>query len=416
MQRVALLGRELQTAYGRGGETASRPTRWFFRQRWWVQVLLVALVARATSILIVLVFARQQGPNPWSPASPGYLDYIDGWDAGWYRTIFTQGYPPVLPRDPTGSVQTNPWAFLPLFPYTIKLLHFLTGVSWELAAPLVSTLASLLASILLYQLFLTRAEPRVALLGVTFFSFQPAAPVLGFGYAESLSFVLLIGILLLVVRQRFLAAIPLVLLLSVCRPILAPLALTLGLLWLHRLLGRPSVEERRNFVGLSVLTAVSVIGMFIWPTVVDSIVGAPGSYLATEMSWHGDGRLLPGRLWATIGRRLFGPVLGLLAPVIFVAGFTVLMFTRAMRRVGPVMMVWTISYVAYLIAASAPNGSVFRLLIPTFPLMLALAFASRSRAYHTTLLALLFVGQVVWVGWLWQWTGVGLHGALEAHP
>lgn len=407
------LGQLTDRVLGAFGSGFRRFTTW----RWWVQVLVVWAVGRLFSLAVVLTVARMQGPNPWTTERPGYLEYVDGWDAGWYHKIFDEGYPRVLPRDAAGALDPNQWAFYPVLPGLAKLVELVTGVGWLVSGPLISLLASLALCLLLYRLFTTRAAAGTALTGVALFSFQPAAPILQFGYAESLGLTLLVAVLLCLVHQRWWTAVPLVLVLSLTRPTSAPLALTMLLLavgwFLYR---RQRPVERRQWVGLGVLTAVTGLSTFLWPAVMAVVTGDPDAYFETEAAWHGNAHVLPGELWANIGIRLFGKPLGVLAPVVFVLGLVLVMATRTVRSLGPVMYLWTASYLLYLLGVIAPNGAVFRLMVPAFPLLLAAAMASRSKAYRATLLVACLVAQVVWVAWLWHWSGVGLHGASESNP
>jgi hypothetical protein len=318
--------------------------RRFTGWRWWVQVFVVWGLGRLFTLLVVLTVARMQGPNPWTTARPGYLEYIDGWDAGWYHAIFDAGYPRVLPREASGALDTNAWAFFPVLPALARLVNLVTGAPWMVLGPLISLLASLGLCLLLYRLFATRVHTEVALTGVALFSFQPAAPVLQFAYAESLGMLLLVAVLLCLVHQRYWAAVPVVVLLSLTRPTNAPLALTMLLLLIGWLLLRGQRPTgRRQWLGLSVLTAVAGLSTFLWPAVMGVVTGQADAYFATEAAWHGKDRLLPGELWANIGIRLFGKPLGILAPVVFVLGLVLVMATRTARRVGPVMYLWTAS-------------------------------------------------------------------------
>lgn len=398
------------------GAVTSLPAR-LARRAWWVQVLVVWALGRVFSLALLLTVARQQGPSPWSSPRPGYLEYIDGWDAGWYHKIYDEGYPRVLPRDAGGAVDPNQWAFYPVLPGLAKLVNLVTGAPYLVVAPLISTLASLALCLLLYRLFLHRASPGAALFAVTLFSFQPAAPILQFGYAESLGLLLLVAVLLCLERERYLTAIPLVLVLAVTRPTNAPLALAMALLlvgWLLFRAVRP--VPARRWTRLLVLTAVTGLATFVWPAVVGLTTGNPDGYFETEAAWHGNTRVLPGELWANIGIRLFGRPLGILAPVLFVLALALVMASRPVRRLGPVLYLWTASYAVYALAVTVPNGAAFRLLMPLFPLLLAAATVSSSRAYRVALTTLALVLQVVWAAWLWHWSGTGLHGAVESSP
>lgn len=387
------------------------------RLPWWIQVGLVWLLSRLYTVAVFLVVARQQGPNPWTTQRPGYLDYIAGWDAGWYRRIFESGYPAVLPRLGDGRVAPNEWAFLPVYPYLVKAVNLATGLPWAWAAPILSSLASLLLCLLMYRLFRLRASARNALFAVALFGLQPAAPVLQIGYAESLALLLIVAILLCLLRQRYLLALPLVLVLSLTRPVIVPVAFllavwTIGQVLFRRRTGVPT----RHLVQLAVLTVSAAAAAAIWPLTVEAVTGVDGAYFQVEYAWRGGGDFLPYELAAVVGRRLFGPWLGLLAPLVFAAAFTWVMLSRPVRRLGPVLWIWTGAIVGYVMAVAAPNTALPRQLLPAFPLLLALGLVSPSRAYRVVLLLGAAASQLLWVGWLWHWSGTGVFGRLEANP
>ncbi len=383
--------------------------------RWWMQVLLLWVATRIFSVVTVLVVARQQGPNPWSASRPGYFAYIDGWDAGYYGQIFASGYPAVLPRTAEGIVQPNRWAFYPAFPGLARALSAVTGLGWIHVAPLVATLASLGLALVLYRLFLVRTSAGTALFAVGLFLVQAAAPVLGFGYAESLGLLLVAAVLLCVERRRYLSAVPLVVVASVTRPTAAPLALALGLLLVVQLVTlAPRVNAER--VRLLVLVVVSGLCVAIWPVAVALGTGDPNAYIETESAWHGGTHVLPGELWARVARRLFGDVPGLAIVVLVVLALVAVLLSRPARRLGLPMWLWTGSYLLYLIGVAVPNGSSFRFALGAFPLVLAVASTSSARATRVVLVVLGLVLQVVWVAWLWHWSGTGSFGALEANP
>ena len=383
----------------------------------WLQVLAIWGLARLFSLLLLACVVRQQGPNPWSPDHPSLLQWMNGWDVGYYATIATTGYPLPLPTDASGALTTSPWAFYPLFPHTARLVMEVTGWSWLIVAPLLATVVSLPLTWLTFRLFRRHATTGTALFAVALFSFQPAAPVLGLGYAESFGLALIAGILLAVDTRRYLLAVPLVLVLGWCRPMAAPVALAVGLLWLWQLLQLRSGPGRRaDLARLTALVVAAGIAMLTWPAVMALATGDWHAYFATEAAWHGSDRVVPGELWFRVARRLFGPWLGLLAPVVAVLAMVGLMASEPARRLGATLHVWTCAVLLYLVAVIVPNGAVFRLLLPTFPFALMAASISRSRAYRAALIVLVLLGQIVWVVWLWHWTGVGPDGARETSP
>ena len=64
----------------------------------WAQALAVFAATRLVGFVILEVTARFQPANPWTHASPSYLDFITMWDGDWYRRIAESGYPSTLPQ------------------------------------------------------------------------------------------------------------------------------------------------------------------------------------------------------------------------------------------------------------------------------------------------------------------------------
>jgi hypothetical protein len=158
------------------------------------------------------------------PGDPSYLEYINGWDAGWFQEILKSGYPEVLPRDAQGTLVNNTWAFLPGYPYLVRAVMALTGGSWLVVAPAVSMISSAIFFLMAYRLFRQRAEHETTIAALLLITFSTAAPVLQFPYSESTTLVLLTGWLLLMSRGRYLWAALLLPVIALFRPLSAPLA------------------------------------------------------------------------------------------------------------------------------------------------------------------------------------------------
>ena len=162
------------TRQGLQGGTRGALLRW----PWPVQVLLVFAAARAVSAVLLTAAASRQSASPWGPAFPNYLSFVEFWDSGWYRRIYDEGYPEVLPRAEDGAVLQNQWAFYPLFPALVRLLSFLTGGGWNVLAPAVATACGFAAALVLYRLFRLAAAHREAVWAVAFVAFLPVTPIL----------------------------------------------------------------------------------------------------------------------------------------------------------------------------------------------------------------------------------------------
>ena len=97
-----------------------------------------------------------------------------------------------------------------------------------------------------------------------------------------------------------------------------------------------------------------------------------------------------------------GRMLGLPAPIAPIAtlalaaavfGATAL---PAARRLGPEVRMWLVSYFSYLFAVFFPQSSTFRLLMPMFPILGALA-VPRDPVWRIGALLLCIAGQLGWL-------------------
>ncbi len=385
---------------------------------WWVQVVLVYVASRLVSACIFMAAALQQGVNPWFPPAPDYWNFITIWDGRWYAEAANNGYPSELPLNANGGVAENSWAFYPLFPYLARALGAFTGLAALPALTVIAVVAGLGAALVVYRLFREYAGRTTALWAVTFFSMFPVSAILQVPYAESLNTLLLAGSLLLLVRRKYLAAIPVVLLMCLSRPTGVPFAAMAGLLLLHHLWKRfgrrpgvgsvhgtmpaAAVPTSRELGSLAALVVASVAGALAWPAIAWAVTGDPLAYTKTETVWRGDD-LVPFKPWFETGQMLFGPVLGLLAPFVFVGLFALLMTSKPVRALGAELRLWCACYVGYLLVFLHPQTSTFRMLLPLFPLALSAAWLSRSKAYRGTVVVMFFLLQIVWIVWLWAW-------------
>lgn len=371
---------------------------------WYVQVLAIWAAARLFSLAVLAATARFQPAGPWWGASPSYWEFINIWDAEWYNRIFANGYPTAIPRDAAGNAQENEWAFYALFPLLVRGFDAVTGLGWDVLAPIVATAAGFAAAPLIYRLFRLRAGHGTALWAVLFVAVFPVSPILQVPYAESLNLLLLVAALYLVVRRRYLAAAPVVFLMCLSRPVGVPFALMVGLVLVVRFLGRnrealPAGEAVR----LAVLVAVSGASALAWPALAWAYTGELRAYTDTESAWR-FGDLVPFKPWLTMSQYLFGPVAGPVLLTVTVAAAALYLASGTVRRLGTELQLWCGCYLLYLLVFLNPQTSTFRLLLPLFPLALSTALLSRSRAYRCAVAAGFCLLQIVWVVWLWRWT------------
>jgi len=392
------------------------------RWPWWVQVAAVYVAARVVSACIFMAAALHQGVNPWFPAKPDYWHFINIWDARWYGEVLQNGYPSQLPVDESGNVQENAWAFYALFPMLGRAVAAMTGLHPAVALTFIAMAAGLGAALVAYCLFRHIAGHHTALWAVVFFSTFPVAAILQVPYAESLNLLLLASALLLVVQRRYLWAMPVVVLMCLSRPTGVPFAAMAGGLLAYRLwqrrrpdYGRPDAprpaargsragvpHSGRELLALAALAGVSGLGALMWPAIAWAVTGDAAAYTKTETVWRGHD-LVPFKPWFDTGIQLFGPVLGVLAPFVFVAVFGLVMTSIPVVALGAELRLWCVCYMGYLLVFLHPQTSTFRMLLPLFPLALGAALVSRSKAYRGTVVVMFLLLQIVWIVWLWAW-------------
>ncbi|MDO9398637.1 MAG: hypothetical protein Q7T71_18995, partial [Herbiconiux sp.] len=161
------------------------------------------------------------------------------------------------------------------------------------------------------------------------------------------------------------------------------------------------VAERATTLGLAVFS--TVMG-FAWPGIAWIATGSLTAYTDTELAWRapyiGWGELVPFTAWFQSGNWWIGAPWGAIVVVLLIAAFAGFLFIRPVRRLGVDLRLWLASYALYLLAVFFPQSSVFRLLMPLFPALGALAIP-RSRLYRVGLVVLSIAGQVGWIaiGW-----------------
>jgi hypothetical protein len=390
--------------------------------RWWVRVLGVFLASRVVTTVILLIFAANQGKNPWTGAHPDYFSFATIWDGLWYNIVAVSGYPASLPSSDGLHVTENAWAFLPGYPGVVDAVMLLTRLPWAPAAVLVSALCAAGAALVFYRLMLrVGLGASASMFAVVLFCFSPVSPLFQLAYAESLYLLLLATALLLLVERRYGWLFPVVLAMAFTRPSGLAFALAVGLhvvyRWLHRREEPFPVRERVLSSSLAVFSAVAGIA---WPAIAAVATGSWTAYTDTELAWRapyiGFTHLVPftpwfqgADWWASVMLGVPGWI-GVIALVLLVAVYAVLLFSPAVRRLGVDLRFWIAAYSLYLFAVFFPQSSTFRLLMPLFPLLGAIALP-RNRVYRVGMVVLAVALQVGWIAICW-----GVDGADWSPP
>ncbi len=223
----------------------------------WIPLGVFVLARVVSGLILAWGSARQMALGPGSiskvthpeEAAPGYWGVLSNWDGQWYRAVVEEGYPSVLPTL-DGEVLGNNWAFLPGYPSLVRAVMFLTRLDFVPAASLTSMVCAATATVLIYRLMLVRGDRFFAFAAVVLVNFFPSSPIFQVAYTEGLVLLLVVCILVALHRQRYVLLVPLIVALSLTRPLTLVVAALLGLHLLRRLRGRSEeVPSRREVMG-----------------------------------------------------------------------------------------------------------------------------------------------------------------------
>lgn len=376
-------------------------------------VLLAYAACRLVSGILLAIVAMRQVPIGWTGPDVSYLTFTAQWDGQWYLHIAEQGYPKRLPTDENGLVQQNAWAFYPLFPFVSRLFMEVTHLDFYLVGSTVSLVSGFVAAGAMALLLRHRIGERFTVAAVVLWASMPAAAVLQVGYTEAMAMALLTLFLLALSRERWLWAMSLALLLGLTRPIAVPIAaVTVVALWCRwRVRAERPLVPAEIAAGVAALAGCVVSGL-LWPAIAGAVTGRPNAYTVTMATWRGSREIVPFRPWLDMSRYYFGDTWGpVWLTVVFVV-IAVMVLGPWATRLGPQLRTWSLAYPMYLLVVLDPFTSIFRYLIPLFPLAAVLIGAAGHPRWSSwrrwawvrfvVLLVAFVVGQWYWIDILWR--------------
>jgi hypothetical protein len=374
------------------------------RRAFVLRVLAAYGLCRIFSVVLLTIVSRYQTPVAWTGPHPSYFSMTVLWDGFWYRQVAEVGYPPVLPIDPiTHVVQQNAWAFYPAFPMLSRLVMVVTRLGFPVVGGTVALVLGFGAAVVMGLLLRDRVGPKVALAAVAVYAASPVSPSLQIAYTESLAILLLCGFLWAISKERWLVAGAVALLIGLTRAMALPLAIValvaVCLRWRRRREEPISAGE-----GWSALAAVGSCGAagLLWPVIVSVAVGSPMAYADTMGAWSVGGSVQLLRPWLDYVDGQPWHVAQVAAGVLVVVAMAIGPWAA---RLGTELRVWTLAYTAYLILVDAPSTSLFRHLLPLFPLTVVAVGGgwkgrpSRWMTWRTAVLVLVGLAAQVW--WVW---------------
>lgn len=367
--------------------------------------LAVYALTRLIDVGFILAAQRHQIALPefGKLAHPGYAAVTTNWDGEWYRGIAINGYPSILPRQSTGAVAKSAWGFYPAYPLTVGMIIRLTGLGFNLVAPLLSLLFGACAMVVMYRLVNITAGRFAANATVVLVCSYMAAPVMQIAYTESMALLLACSALLLLHRRRYAWFAVVMIVFALTRPValvLLPVLCWHGI-WRYRRRVLDPFPKRDKLVIAGVgLIGLAAIGL--WPAIAGLVTGVPTAYTQTMSSWGspGDPRVLTAwtvKAWESGGVAGEAVLLGVVALLAFLA------VRRGTIGWGPEMRAWALAYPIFILLATSPGPSNPRHLFLAFPLMWPLPERPTSvadRRLHLTVLALLVVVGLA-AQWLW---------------
>ena len=127
-----------------------------------IRLILFSLISiLLTRVIFYLIYVMKFNDMSFS----GFLSNINIWDAEWYRSIVTDGYPKT-------AESTSSWAFFPLYPLMVRTIVFLTGLSIDLAGFILSNICCFVSCLFSYKyIILTRKNREEAYFYLTMMVF-----------------------------------------------------------------------------------------------------------------------------------------------------------------------------------------------------------------------------------------------------
>jgi hypothetical protein len=345
----------------------------------WGRALLVPVGAFVASRLMVLAAA---GLATWIHPQLTIGGVLNGWDAGWFLSIATHGYPSTLASSHGGGA----WAFFPGVPAVLHGLVAVTAISYIRAGEVVGVLFGLTAVLAVWLAVRQEMGAEVADRTAILLSFFPAAYVLSMPYSEGLFLTAAALCIYLLGRRSWLLAGVAASVASLARDpgiVLVGVCVVVGLV---------EVASRRTWRPLAaILTAP--IGFVLWTLYQWHEVGSPIAFLHAEvywgqgLQWFGEPLLnlwhlvsLPGA-WAQANE-----VLGGLSMVFVLVAVGLLV--HAQLRGHPISLSWWLYAAGTVLVALSTHwgGSVPRFVMVVFPL-LAIVAARVPRRFQPVVIA-----------------------------
>jgi mannosyltransferase PIG-V len=199
-----------------------------------------------------------------------WLGAFDRWDSAYYTGIAAHSYP---------ATQSALTAFFPGYPLLVRFFHgaSLGAVSYLAAAMIVSWLALIAASILLFRLVVRHVDERAALVATALLCWFPASLFFLAPYSEALLMLEILAVVTLLDQRRFLWAS----VIAGYATATSPEAITLTVAILVA-----ALLVRQHFAKIFGYVAISLSGLLVYALFQWARFGSPFEFEKVQQYWH----------------------------------------------------------------------------------------------------------------------------------
>ncbi|MFI6984701.1 mannosyltransferase family protein [Embleya sp. NPDC050154] len=333
------------------------------------------LIARAINLVVLAVMALAAGKPFWS--------MVGSWDGVWFRDIADFGYVDKIPVSPAGKPYWSNVEFFPGYPWAVRLVGDITGLSALNAGMVVTLLAGVVAAWGLYALGreLTGSH-RVATLFAVLWGVAPGSMVLTMVYSEALFVAFASWGLLAVVRRQWTLACVLCLFAGLTRNTAFALVATLGVATLAIALRRREdgarvgllAPETRRPVIATLISPLACVGFIGW---VGWLAGRPDGWIWIQdkafnlrMDWGISTVQWMSKYLTHLGRPIY-----VVCTFVIILSVALMIWSFRDRRIP--LPVHVYGAVVMFLALTTSNGWFFhskpRFMLPAFTIALPLA-------------------------------------------
>ena len=246
-------------------------------------IILLVFLSRLSMYLIYVL-----GNGVIFQTSNSFFDAFNIWDAGWYRSIIETGYNTHYTMNVDG--QAN-WAFFPLYPMIIKLIHLLVPVNINILGSIISTLFFIGLLIMSYLYIIeTRGNSKEGLFFTIIMTFGVYSFYFSVLYTESLYLFLLVTALYFLHKGNYLLVGIFGALLSATRNMGVMLVFAVAAQYLYDYFkNKKSIKsffsDTIKNTNLILGTSLIPLGLFSYMAYLWKLIGDPMAFSKVQIAW-----------------------------------------------------------------------------------------------------------------------------------